>query len=171
MSGIWSDPESNALYFLLLRSDGRKSIVLFDTPVDFGDQYYRTYNWKSKIFVSNQGTINLAAARVRMEEQKMGKMIITVYSYRAHTINGASFNELDVNGPVDMSQMYSSLDNKSSVMFIYYVDGIPRMTKLVKNSAPFRLPSGFKGDTVEVEVESSSTIRSIELASSMGELM
>lgn len=171
LSGIWSDPESNALYFLILRSDGKKSIVLFDTPVDFGDQYYRTYNWKSKIFVSNQGTINLAAARIRMEEQKMGKIIITVYSYRAHPINGASFNELDVNGPVDMSQMYSSLENKSSVMFIYYIDGIPRMTKLVKNSNPFRLPSGFKGDTVEVEVESSSIISSIELASSMGELL
>lgn len=171
ISGIWSDPESNALYFLILRSDGRKSIVLFDTPVDFGDQYYRTYNWKSKIFVSNQGIINLASARIRMEEQKMGKMIITVYSYKAHPINGASFNELDVNGPVDMSQMYSSLENKSSVMFIYYVDGIPRMTKMVRDSNPFRLPSGFKGDTIEVEVESSSTIRSIELASSMGELL
>ena len=171
ISGIWSDPESNALYFLILKSDGKKSIVLFDTPVDFGDQYYRTYNWRSKLFVSNQGIITLASARIRMEEQKMGKMIITAYSYRANTINGSSFNELDINGPVDMSQMYKALENKSSVMFIYYVDGIPRMTKMVRDSNPFRLPSGFKGDTIEVEVESSSIIRSIELASSMGELM
>lgn len=171
ISGIWSDPESNALYFLILKSDGKKSIVLFDTPVDFGDQYYRTYNWRSKLFVSNQGIITLASARIRMEEQKVSKMIITAYSYRANTINGSSFNELDVNGPVDMSQMYKALENKSSVMFIYYVDGIPRMTKMVRDSNPFRLPSGFKGDTIEVEVESSSIIRSIELASSMGELM
>lgn len=171
IAGAWSDPEANDLYFIVTQQDGSKKLTLFDTPRASGDQFYRTYNWKSKVFTSKEGISTLAAARIRTEGTMVSRMIVSTYSYSQHTINGATFNKYDVNGPIDLSQVYLQLERKSYIYFIYYINGIPRLTKVVKDSTPFRLPSGFRGDTFEVEVESASTISSIELASSMGELM
>ena len=171
IAGAWSDPESNDLYFIITQQDGNKKLTLFDSPRPSGDQFYRTYNWRSKIFVSNQGLMNLAAARIRTEGQQVSRMIVSIYSYSSHTLNGAAFNKYDINGPIDLKQVYQALERKSYIWFIYYVNGIPRLSKVVRDSTPFRLPSGFRGDTIEVEVESASTISAIELASSMGELL
>ena len=70
-----------------------------------------------------------------------------------------------------MEQVYELLDKSVHMYFIYYVNGVPRYTRKLKNSEPFRLPSGFRGDEFEVEVEGKMPIHSIELATSMGELL
>ena len=60
--------------------------------------------------------------------------------------------------------------NKSTCTFNYYVDKDLKFSKVITNSKPFRLPSGFRGDSHEVEVISNRYISRIQLASSMGEL-
>lgn len=170
--GIYSDPESNNLYFIVDKPEGGRKIVLFDTPVDGQSQSYRTYRWRSKIFTSEQGIATMAAARVRNEYEGYAKKIkVTMYEYREHTLNSVPMNTYDINGPVDMEQVYEMIDMNVYMYFIYYVDGIPRYTRKLRNSQPFRLPSGFRGDEFEVEVEGEMPIHSIEIASSMGELL
>lgn len=167
---VWSDPESNALY-LLINKDNKKIITLFDSPASSSNQAYTTYNWRSKLFFSNNGIATMAAARVRTNSASIKTVVVKVYTFKSHTINSVPFNTLDINGPVDLNQVYKNLTSKSDIYFIYYVDGIPRYTKVVQDSKPFKLPSGFRGDTFEIEVEATSTVSSIELASSMGELL
>lgn len=170
--GIFSDPESNSLYFVTGKPDGGRKIVLFDTPQDGNDQSYRTFKWRSKIFQSNSGIATFAAARVRNEyEGYYRKIKVTIYEYRTHTLNSVPMNTYSINGPVDMEQVYELLDKSVYMYFIYYVNGVPRYTRKLKNSEPFRLPSGFRGDEFEVEVEGEMPIHSIELATSMGELL
>lgn len=170
--GMYSDPESNNLYFIVDKPEGGRKVVLFDTPVDGQSQGYRTYRWKSKIFTSDQGIATMAAARVRNEYEGYARKIkVTMYEYREHTINSVPMNTYDINGPVDMKQVYEMLDMNVYMYFIYYVDGVPRYTRKLRDSKPFRLPSGFRGDEFEVEVEGEMPIHSIEIASSMGELL
>lgn len=170
--GIFSDPESNSLYFVTGKPDGGRKIVLFDTPKDSSNQSYRTFKWRSKIFQSNSGIATFAAARVRNEyEGYYRKIKVTIYEYRTHTLNSVPMNTYSINGPVDMEQVYEMLDKSVYMYFIYYVNGVPRYTRKLKNSEPFRLPSGFRGDEFEVEVEGEMPIHSIELATSMGELL
>lgn len=171
VNAIFSDPESNKLYFVVDTPEGGKKIVLFDTPVDGQSQSYKTYRWRSKIFTSQEGIATLAAARVRCAYEGVARKIkVTMYQYREHALNSVPMHTYSINGPVDLAQVYEMLDVKANMYFIYYVNGIPRYTKKLTGSQPFRLPSGFRGDEFEVEVEGDLPIHSIELASSMGEL-
>ncbi len=52
----------------------------------------------------------------------------------------------------------------------FFVDEQLRFEKKVYNSRPFRLPHGFRGHEIEVEVETNCHIHDIELATSIGEL-
>lgn len=171
--GVYTDAERNDLYLIVPGKEGTRKIVAYDKPADEGqDQFYRTYNWRSKLFISSQGLATMSAARVRIDASSavLG-MVAKAYTYTKHAINDVPLNTYDVNGPVDMKVVYEKLNTKSYIYFIYYVDGVPRLTRRTNSSDPFRLPSGFRGDTFEVEVEAATAISSIELASSMGELM
>lgn len=170
--GVFSDHEKNELYLIVPTSEGGRKIVAYDKEVLQGDQNYRTYNWRSKLFISSQGLATMSAARVRIDASNaLSGLAIKSYTYSRHAINDAPLNHFDINGPVNMKAVYEELNTKTYIYFIYYVDGIPRLTRRTNSSAPFRLPSGFRGDTFEVEVEAATAISSIELASSMGELM
>lgn len=170
--GIFSDHEKNELYLIVPTEDGKRKIITYDTPVKEGDQKYRTYNWRSKVFISSQGIASMSAARIRLKESPNLSYVYSIqYTYKNHSINSVPFNTLYINGPLNMQDVYENLNTDSYIYFIYYVDGIPRLTRRTNSSKPFRLPSGFRGDTFEVEVEAATAISSIELASSMGELM
>lgn len=170
--GMYSDPESNKLYLVVDKPDGGRKIVLFDTPVDGSTQSYRTFKWRSKIFTSSEGIATMAVARVRNEYEGYARKIkVTIYEYHEHTLNSVPVHTYNINGPVDLQQVYELIDKSVYMYFIYYVDGVPRYTRKLKDSKPFRLPSGFRGDEFEVEVEGEMPIHSIELATSMGELL
>lgn len=170
--GMYSDPESNKLYLIVDKSNGGRKIVLFDTPVDGNTQTYRTFKWRSKIFTSSEGIATMAVARVRNEYEGYARKIkVTIYEYHEHTLNSVPVHTYSINGPVDLQQVYELIDKSVYMYFIYYVDGVPRYTRKLKDSKPFRLPSGFRGDEFEVEVEGEMPIHSIELATSMGELL
>ena len=170
--GIFSDHEKNELYLIVPTSDGKRKIIAYDKAVVVGDQGYRTYNWRSKLFISSQGIATMSAARVRIDASNtISGIVVKKYTYSKHAIDDVPMNHFDINGPVDMKAVYDKLNTKTYIYFIYYVDGVPRLTRRTNSSEPFRLPSGFRGDTFEVEVEAATAISSIELASSMGELM
>lgn len=169
---IYLDHERGDLYLVIPTGVGGRQIIAFDKPGEDGDaQTFRTYNWRSKLFISNRGIANLSAARVRIDASGKSSLVAKSYTYSRHAINDVPLNHYDINGPVDMKAVYEKLNTKSYIYFIYYVDGVPRLTRRTNSSDPFRLPCGFRGDTFEVEVEAATTISSIELASSMGELL
>lgn len=168
--GLYSDIQTNNLYFIINTSTGRQ-LILYDTPTTASDQYFRTMTWKSKIFTSREGIMTLSAARVRADYIGYITFPNTVYIPGSNPVNGEYIHKSYINSPVNMQYVYDVLNADRSVIFKYYVDGEERFTKTLFDAKPFRLPSGFRGDEIEVEIISQIPIHSIELASSMGELL
>lgn len=87
-------------------------------------------------------------------------------------LTGSSLAARVIDGePINGWCKTNELELADATVFNYYVDGELKYSREVKDSKPFRLPSGFRGETIEVEVKSNAYIHSITLASSMGELV
>lgn len=57
-----------------------------------------------------------------------------------------------------------------SCLFALYVDGVIKFTKTVSSCDPFRLPSGFYGQTFQIQVASNGPIQGVAMAHSMTEI-
>ena len=95
------------------------------------------------------------------------------YDYMADSrpLNSAPIHTSTINSPVNLSYYFDVINRYKAVLFNFIVNNESKLVKLVYAPTPFRLPSGFKGDEIEVEVTSRIPVHSIELASSMGELL
>jgi hypothetical protein len=56
------------------------------------------------------------------------------------------------------------------VTFRLLADGVLQIEKTVLNNEPFRLPSGYKGRVLEIEIDSEDEIHGVFLADYVGEL-
>lgn len=106
------------------------------------------YRWKSKTFKTTD-MINIGAARVI-----------------------ADYSDADPNATTDLWETVTDTWNTYFILFVpitrfdfkFYVDKELKYTKTVNNNDTFRLPSGYRSDTFEVEVEGNIRIREIHLA-------
>lgn len=149
-------------------------------PLDNGTQYSlcsfasnsrvnKSFRWRSKINVSPQGLFTLSVARVMMTSQSQQKEDDHVWEGK---LTGSSLAARVMNGqPINGWCKTNELELADATIFNYYVDGELKYSREVTDSKPFRLPSGFRGETIEVEIKSNAYIHSITLASSMGELI
>lgn len=157
------DDEEDALYLVYFDNRSVPTIWKFDS----GAAQSRFYTWKSKLFVNDEGISTLSAAKVDFSDPKLEVNTSSVQLESAE-FNGVQVNQYPMNG--DNSDIFNTLYLKSTCTFNYYVDKELKFSKVITNSKPFRLPSGFRGDSHEVEVISNRYISRIQLASSMSEL-
>lgn len=61
-------------------------------------------------------------------------------------------------------------ENYTDVTLKVYCDGVLKLTKVVTSASAFRLPSGFKSRTVEVELSGTSPVWVVNLAGTIAEL-
>ena len=102
------------------------------------------YTWKSKTIVT-KNPLNLGAARV-------------VADYTANTT--ANWDAVTA----DWEDTTIRWDGANEVTFKLYVNKALKHTTSLSSSKTFRLPSGYKSDTFEVELESVVRVRAIHLA-------
>lgn len=167
---LYSDPQNNYLYFII-DTEGKRKLIQYDFPSNTSDQKYRSFTWKSKVFTSQQGISTLAIARVRADYYSVLSETLFKYEPGTRPINSVPLHYGLINSPINLNYVYAMLNRNRAILFKYYINGKTEFTKLVYDSNPFRLPSGFRGDEIEVEVVSKLPVHSIELASSMGELL
>lgn len=136
-TATWSDAKTGALYYLT-GDDG--DIARWDDP----GQPNADFVWKSKVFVS-QTPFNMGAARV-------------VADYAGVTVS-------PVWGEYDVEWNAANIDwfVTEPVTFKLYANKNLIFTTTRDNSDVFRLPSGYKTDTYEVEVDGTIRIRAIHL--------
>lgn len=140
-SATWYDAINNKLYYIT-GTDG--DIYQWDEL----SQSPLTMQWKSKTF-KTKDMINLGAARV-----------IADYSPVASTVLEAKWEDISTNWE-DTSGTYGITDQ---VTFKLYVDKALKFTKTLFNSNTFRMPTGYRSDTFEFEVEGNIRIREVHLA-------
>lgn len=164
---IYSDIEQTQMYVCYpLEDSTRYSLCSFASD----SRINKSFRWRSKVNTSAQGLFNLSVARVMLTPQSSIK---ESEPFREDKLKRSSFADRalgsePINGWCSKAHTLELMDN---TVFNYYVDGELKYSREIKDSKPFRLPAGFRGETVEVEIKSNVYIHSITLASSMGELV
>lgn len=163
---VYNDIEQSQLYVCYPLENGTQySLCSFASD----SRINKSFRWRSKVNVSPQGLFNLSAARVMMTSQSSQKENEHIWEGK---LTGSSLAARVMDGePINGWCKTNELELANATVFNYYVDGELKYSREVKDSKPFRLPSGFRGETIEVEVKSNAYIHSITLASSMGELI
>ena len=164
---VYNDIEQTQLYVCYPHEDlARYSLCSFAS----NSRMNKSFRWRSKINTSAQGLFNLSVARVMMTPSVSVKESEPVTGDK---LKRSSFADRVLGGePINgWCNSAHKLDLADNTVFNYYVDGELKYSREIKDSKPFRLPSGFRGETIEVEVKSNAYIHSITLASSMGELV
>lgn len=165
---LWSDIEYGDLYSVRQLPSGQWAIVSFDTD----RTKTRTFTWKSKIDVVPEGIATFSAARVLAPYSDSNIEFIPAppYTYEPYPVNSHVLGSELVNGTVNMRYIYDKLEVNSFVIFRYYVNQQLRFEKNVFSNKPFRLPAGFRGDEVEMEVVANIPVHAVEVATSIAEL-
>lgn len=163
---VYNDIEQSQLYVCYpLENGAQYSLCSFASD----SRINKSFRWRSKVNVSPQGLFNLSAARVMMTSQSFQKENEHIWEGK---LTGSSLAARVMDGePINGWCKTNELELADATVFNYYIDGELKYSREVKDSKPFRLPSGFRGETIEVEVKSNAYIHSITLASSMGELV
>ena len=163
---VYNDIEQSQLYVCYPLENGTQySLCSFASD----SRANKSFRWRSKVNVSPQGLFNLSAARVMMTSSSSQKENEHIWEGK---LTGSSLAARVMDGePINGWCKTNELELADATVFNYYVDGELKYSREVKDSKPFRLPSGFRGETIEVEVKSNAYIHSITLASSMGELV
>ena len=163
---VYNDIEQSQLYVCYPLENGTQySLCSFASD----SRINKSFRWRSKVNVSPQGLFNLSAARVMMTSQSSQKENEHVWEGK---LTGSSLAARVMDGePINGWCKTNELELADATIFNYYVDGELKYSREVTDSKPFRLPSGFRGETIEVEIKSNAYIHSITLASSMGELI
>lgn len=163
---VYNDIEQSQLYVCYpLENKTQYSLNSFGTD----SRINKSFRWRSKVNVSSQGLFTLSCAQVNFTKLFSLKPEPPVWEGR---LAGSALGMVYVNKqPVNGWCKTNTIELYDKTVFNYYVDGKLRFTKNIVDSKPFRLPSGFRGETVEIELKSNSHVHSVILASSMGELV
>lgn len=163
---VYNDVEQSQLYVCYpLENKTQYSLNSFGTD----SRINKAFRWRSKVNVSPQGLFTLSCAQVNFTKLSSLKPEPPVWEGR---LAGSALGMVYVNKqPVNGWCKTNTIELYDKTVFNYYVDGKLRFTKNIVDSKPFRLPSGFRGETVEIELKSNSHVHSVILASSMGELV
>lgn len=163
---VYNDVEQSQLYVCCpLENKTQYSLNSFGTD----SRINKSFRWRSKVNVSPQGLFTLSCAQVNFTKLSNLKPEPPVWEGR---LAGSALGMVYVNKqPVNGWCKTNTIELYDKTVFNYYVDGKLRFTKNIVDSKPFRLPSGFRGETVEIELKSNSHVHSVILASSMGELV
>lgn len=163
---VYNDVEQSQLYVCYpLANKTQYSLNSFGTD----SRINKSFRWRSKVNVSPQGLFTLSCAQVNFTKLSSLKPEPPIWEGR---LAGSALGMVYVNKqPVNGWCKTNTIELYDKTVFNYYVDGKLRFTKNIVDSKPFRLPSGFRGETVEIELKSNSHVHSVILASSMGELV
>lgn len=163
---VYNDVEQSQLYVCCpLENKTQYSLNSFGTD----SRINKSFRWRSKVNVSPQGLFTLSCAQVNFTKLSSLNPEPPVWEGR---LAGSALGMVYANKqPVNGWCKTNTIELYDKTVFNYYVDGKLRFTKNIVDSKPFRLPSGFRGETVEIELKSNSHVHSVILASSMGELV
>ena len=159
---MYSDFESALLYAVHVSNLGEQRLGMMDS---IDSDIALAFNWKSKIFLMPDNSINLSAARIHFNASNFNES--TTYltdDELSFAINSKAFNVGPINGygPSNAASNY--------LTFTLWADGEVVFTKKVYSTKPFRLPSGYVGKDIEISLSGSVPVYKIDLATSMQEL-
>jgi hypothetical protein len=140
------------------------------------------YNWESGDLLV-PAAVNFGAAKVTIDEDYAAAADAaaaeddSVEDYNAAIfaaggvdggLNGAGLNAYGLNG--DPLRTKDSLSFGGTATFKWYADGVLKHSKVVSDSEPFRLPSGFRARRFKIGLDGYVPVLRVDVASGMEEL-
>jgi hypothetical protein len=140
------------------------------------------YEWESGDMLV-PAALNFGAARVTIDEDYAAAAAAaaaadqSIEDYNADIfaaggvsggLAGDALNEYGLNGDALLSP--SDLSFGSTATFRWYCDGALKLSRVVSDSAGFRLPAGFRSRRFKVALDGYLPVRKVEIASGMEEL-
>lgn len=169
------DVTDDAFYYAS-NIDGNYVVYRWDSPAEpFG-----VMDWKSKVFTTQQ-FVNLGVARIIADYTSgLDEAEITAYNAQVVADNaayiaagvdmGALGTHLMNQYPVAGSALRDLLSDTGVVAFVLYAGKEIVFNRPVSSDAMFRLPTGYRHDTYEVEVAGNIRVRAIHLAETADDL-
>lgn len=141
---------------------------------------YESFNWRSKIFTApNPCTMQSAQVRLTFGSALTAAEVAAARGaaiaalpayYDSGAFAGYSPGEYTVAGGPLLAAV-NHIESNTTLFFKLWVDEQLKYTKLVTDSKPFRLPSGYKSDTFEIELAGNNVaVHSVVIAESISEL-
>ena len=159
------EPSTDTLYMVSRISPQEHYVVKFEGEPNMRKQTV----WKSKEFTLPEGIGNMAAARVTLNQCCDNEVIIDTTVDLMGELGGHVIGTLPVAGDV-YTYLTSRVFGASNTTFILYSDGVEVYKTVVTDSEPFRLPSGYRGKSIQIQIETTQDIKSVDIATSMAEL-
>lgn len=163
IEAAYADKQTSTIYVVFNSSVNTRAIGAFDKgmiPLQF--------SWKSKIFVSEDDTQNISAARIRFKPIDSANIIDTDSFTEEELSTAIDTHEYNTE-PINGFAVDSSIAN-GYIVFNLYADNELIFTKYVYNSRPFRLPGGYTASSFSFEIVGFATVYEVDLATSMAEL-
>lgn len=143
VTALYTDPDTGEVYYV-------RNAGLYKWE---GGTTQLSYLWRSKVFVTPK-QINMGVCKIESDAGagSPGNAVVV------H--GGLGINESGINGaPLP----YETTDPILTFR-LYSGDGTLRHTEVITSNAPFRLPSGYKGDTFYFELEGTATVHAVYIA-------
>jgi len=148
---------------------------------------YTYYTWRSKRILLDH-EVTFTCGRIFIDDAFYNEVVALINAAN-DTTNAVVFASYDptkkstwFGGSIGMTSIgtYSLCDNRLSrlqtnsmsayVLLRIYVDDILRVTKHVSDDKIFRIPGGYRGSRVEIQLEGYIPVRKVEIATSIGAL-
>lgn len=131
----------------------------------------RIYRWVSKKFINNQGTMNLAAAKVNfLDDSFRIENLDFVFNEDSHAFNAPFVNKYSIAGDSNTNLYTRTVFATQWCKFSIWVDDRHYFTYFPRDNKPFRIPAGKRADSCFFEIVSTEPISRVQVASSIGEL-
>ena len=145
-----------------------------------GDRFtYLPYEWKSKLFILNRAC-NYGAAQIEadfgniaLSQAQMALDAAAIASNQAIFNSGAplfgtlgtdgALNSIALNGSILKSLVSQAIDSRYITLTVF-ANGKQVASIQVRDSNPFRLPSGFKADRWEFQLSGNIPVRHLKVA-------
>lgn len=170
---VQTDIKFSAAHYRAIRDEfyyAHNGIVYLWNSPNIG---YSSVSWKSKVFTVKQ-YLNFGAARVIADYEGQDDDAIETENAAIVAANQAQIDTGDVFGSLGSSPVGELMlggsyltplrDPQKFVSFKFYVNKRLVYSTTRLNSEVFRLPTGYRADTFEVEVSSNVRVRAIHLA-------
>jgi hypothetical protein len=179
---LHADSTGGRLYFAQTDAvDGFNKVYDFDSRID-----RVPYLWRSKPFIA-PSEIHFGAARIigDLEEALTAEDAAQYEQDRQSAIdknqslmdagedsgalNGAPLNEEEINGD-GLQEVLPPFDDIVGVTFTLFADGVVVASLPVNSEEPFRLPSGWRGKVLQVQLQGQVEVRQVLVAPSIAEI-
>lgn len=174
--GLFVDDETNDLY-VIMYNDNAYILSQWEGDTSLSGSMY--FSWLSKCFDMLELT-NFSAGRVRARYDDAAEMLSDTSALLSENevlfaiadSLGGDLGTEQVNKVALNGSLLNNLSDTSppGITFSLYADGVLQFSRLITNSDPFRLPSGFRGRKYEIKVEGNFPVIEVSVANSVGEL-